>query len=231
MSLKKFKDGSNMYPWVSHGHCHLGGECSHHCAYCYVENARFGRPEKFKGPIRLLEKEFTVKYGEGKTIFMEYQNDLFAQDVPKEMIVKVINHCREWPKNIYVFQSKNPSRFSEVLDIVPEGSILGCTIETNRDIPHVSFAPNPTCRYIAMRNLPKTFKRFLTVEPVLDFDVDILAQWIGEIKPDFLNLGADSKNHNLSEPTVEKIMALVEELKKYGVELREKHNLQRLLPK
>jgi hypothetical protein len=89
-----------------------------------------------------------------------------------------------------------------------------------------------------MMNVPKTtpvfnypLKKFITIEPVLDFDVDILAKWIGDIKPDFINLGADSKNRNLPEPTVEKIMSLVEELKKYDIELREKHNLQRLLPK
>ena len=62
------------------------------------------------------------------------------------------------------------------------------------------------------------------------FDVDIFAKWIAEINPDFINLGADSKGHNLPEPTVEKIMQLVKKLKKYGVELREKHNLQRLKP-
>jgi hypothetical protein len=44
----------------------------------------------------------------------------------------------------------------------------------------------------------------------------------------FRSIGADSKNHNLPEPTVEKIMALVDKLKEYGIELREKHNLGRL---
>ena len=65
----------------------------------------------------------------------------------------------------------------------------------------------------------------------LDFDVDILANWIAQIKPEFLNLGADSKHHNLPEPTAEKIHALVAKLKEYGIELREKHNLKRLTAK
>ena len=68
----------------------------------------------------------------------------------------------------------------------------------------------------------------ITIEPVMDFDVDILAGWIAKINPKFLNLGADSKNHNLPEPTVDKILALVDKLKEYGIELREKHNLARL---
>lgn len=232
MSLKKFKDGSNMYPWVTHGHCHLGGECSHKCTYCYVNNRRFGRPEKFTGQIRLIEKEFEVKYGTDKTIFMEFQNDLFASDVPDAWIQRVINHTLEYEgSNTFVFQTKNPMRYGSFLDLFPKGSILGTTIETNRDMVSVSNAPCARSRYEGMKNLPKKFKRFLTIEPVLDFDIGILAQWIGEIQPDFLNLGADSKNNNLPEPTVEKIMSLVDKLREYGVELREKHNLQRLMKK
>ena len=62
----------------------------------------------------------------------------------------------------------------------------------------------------------------------MDFDVDILAGWIAKINPKFLNLGADSKNHNLPEPTVDKIYMFADKLKEYGIELREKHNLSRL---
>ena len=231
MSLKKFKVGSNMYSWTTHGHCHLGGECSHKCSYCYVDNPRFGRAEKFTGHIRLLEDEFSVKYGNGKTIFMEYQNDLFAKEVPDEFISRIINHACQFTGNTYVFQTKNPMRYKGFLHVIPAGSILGSTLETNRDMSAISKAPPAIERYEGMKSLPSTFKRFLTLEPILDFDVDILAKWIGDIKPDFINLGADSKSHNLPEPTVEKIMALVEKLKIYGVELREKHNLQRLMPK
>ena len=63
------------------------------------------------------------------------------------------------------------------------------------------------------------------------FDVDILAEWIADISPEFLNLGADSKGNGLQEPTVEKIMLLVDKLHEMGIELREKHNLNRLKQK
>jgi DNA repair photolyase len=231
MSLRKNKDGSNMYPWITHMHSHLGGECSHKCKYCYVDNPIGGRNPKFTGPIRLLEEEFAVNYGnDGKVIFIEHQNDLFAKDVPDALIKRIVAHTLMFPKNTYMFQTKNPYRMLEWLTFLPENSILGTTIETDR-IMDISEAPDPYQRYMAMLQIPKEFKRFVTIEPVLDFNVDRLATWIGEIKPDFINLGADSKGHNLPEPTVEKIMQFVEELKKYGVELREKHNLQRLKEK
>lgn len=217
-----------MYPWVTHTHAHLGGECSHKCVYCYVDNPRFGRPEKYKGKLRLIEKEFEVRYGSDKTIFIENCNDLFAKEVPQEYINKIIKHCLDWPRNTYVFQTKNPERYFEKgLFAFPVDSVFGVTIETNRDIPNIGAAPRPLDRMEEMIKL--NGRKFVTIEPVLDFDVDILAGWIAKINPEFLNLGADSKNHNLPEPTVDKIHELVNKLKDYGIELREKHNLARLM--
>jgi DNA repair photolyase len=227
MSLKK--STGNMYPWVTHTHAHLGGECHHKCVYCYVDNPRFGRPKKYQGELRLIEAEFDVKYGEGKTIFVENCNDLFASDVPEDFITRIIGHCNAYPDNTYVFQTKNPKRYSKISTDYPGNSIFGVTIESNREISGIGNAPPVEERMIEMMNLNE--RKFVTIEPVLDFDVDILAEWIWRINPEFLNLGADSKNHNLPEPSVEKIHALVDALKKHGIELREKHNLSRLKEK
>jgi len=217
-----------MYPWVTHMHAHLGGECPHECVYCYVDNPRFGRPDRYKGALRLIDGELKVKYGSGKTIFIEHMNDLFAATVPQHFINRIIMHCLEWPENTYVFQTKNPERYLTMDALFPENSIFGTTIETNRIINGISTAPLPERRLWAMEEL--TGRKFVTIEPVLDFDVDILAGWIDRIRPEFLNLGADSKERDLPEPTVEKIMALVSKLEEYGIELREKHNLSRLKP-
>lgn len=226
MSLTKSK--GNMYPWVTHTHSHLGGECPHKCVYCYVDNPRFGRPERYRGPLRLIEKEFGIKYGSGKTIFVEHCNDLFAEGVPDEFIDRILAHCSVWPNNTYVFQTKNPGRYAYEWRF-PPNIILGTTIETNRSMDGISKAPSPADRATSMLYI-EDVPKFVTIEPVLDFDVDLLAALVNAIRPFFVNLGADSKDHRLPEPTVEKIMALVEKLKEYGIELREKHNLQRLKP-
>jgi len=221
MSLKKSK--GNMYPWVTHMHCHLGGECSHKCV------TRFGRPERYNGPLRLIEEEFKVKYGSGKIIFMEHRNDLFAEDVPDVFIHQIINHCRMYPANFYVFQTKNPARYLTTGRLIPLNSILGTTIETNRIMLDISQAPCPTVRMLAMEKLEA--RKFVTIEPIMDFDVDILVNWIARIKPEFVNIGADSKGHNLPEPSWEKVEALINGITKMGIEIREKHNLQRLMVK
>ena len=228
-----------MYDWVTNMHAHLGGECQHKCSYCYVDTPRWGRAERYTGELRLIEDEFKVKYdektlcrNEGKypgVIFIEHMNDLFAESIPDEFIVRILEHCKKFPENTYVFQTKNPARYSKFLHLIPTNSILGTTIETNRDMSEVSKAPSAKDRYEAMKIL--NFRKFLTCEPLLDFDVEVLAKWISEIKPEFLNLGADSKGNNLVEPTYSKILLLVAELKKYNIEVREKHNIQRLIDK
>ncbi|MGA2331557.1 MAG: hypothetical protein ABSG75_07340, partial [Syntrophales bacterium] len=185
----------NMYPWVSHTHCHLGGECPHKCSYCYVEHPRFGRPDKYKGPLRLIDSEFRVNYGEGKTIFMENCNDMLAREIPQLFINRIVMHALYWTQNTYVWQTKNPARYLTMDSLFPGGSIFGATIETNRNIPAtISIAPQPYERMLAMEKIQG--RKFITIEPVMDFDVDVLASWIDRIRPEFLNLGADSKNHN-----------------------------------
>jgi len=228
MPLKK--SVGNMYPWVTHTHSHLGGKCQHECKYCYVQTGRCKGLARYQGEVRLIEKEFDVNYGKGKTIFIEHMNDIFGPGVTPTMIDRILEHCRAWPENTYVFQSKYPMGFHWIDKAMPEGAIIGTTIETNRDIPGVSNAPAPLFRFqeMVMFDWPR---KFVTIEPVLDFDVDILAGWIMQINPEFLNLGADSKNNDLPEPTVEKVMALTEKLHEHGIELREKHNLERLKAK
>jgi hypothetical protein len=71
-------------------------------------------------------------------------------------------------------------------------------------------------------------RKFVTIEPIMDFDVDILTQWVDDIKPEFVNIGADSKNHNLPEPSWDKVDELIGNLKTLGIEIREKSNLDRL---
>lgn len=226
MPLKK--STGNMYPWVTHTHSHLGGECPHQCVYCYVKSFPF-RPKKYQGELRLIEKEFDGNYGAGKTIFIENCNDLFAAAMPVNFIMRILKHCRQYPDNTYVFQTKNPDRYREFLFDFPPHSILGITLETNRDIPEISKAPSPAERWKAFNAIQlDRMRKFITIEPVLDFDVYPLATMIDWTRPEFLNLGADSKNHNLPEPSVEKIDTLVAALHKLGIELREKHNLERL---
>ena len=72
------------------------------------------------------------------------------------------------------------------------------------------------------------FKKMVSIEPIMDFDVDTMIDWIRQIKPEFVSIGADSKGHNLPEPSKDKIRALIGALSKITV-VKQKANLSRLL--
>jgi DNA repair photolyase len=229
MDLKK--STGNMYPWVTHTHTHLGGECPHKCAYCYVNNPRFGRPEKYTGELRLIEPEFRVNYGSGKTIFIENCNDLFAVEVPQAWISRVLEHCRQWPENTYVIQTKNPARLEAYIGELPPHVLIGTTLETNRWFPHtMQNAPAPIDRVLGMIRFRKLHgsRPFITIEPILLFDEHELINMLLVICPLFVNIGADSKGKGLPEPTGVQVRSLLETLKRLRFEVREKHNLERI---
>lgn len=228
MGLNKVK--GNMYEWVTHTHTHLAGKCPHECVYCSIQDMQRRFPDlPYSGPLRLKEEEFKVNYGEGKTIFVENCNDLFADAVSSDWIERIVDHCRQWPDNTYVFQTKNPARMFGLrhLLLIPKDALLGCTVETNRE-NDLGCAPLRGERLAVVAKVKKDFKTFVTIEPVMDFDLDEFARMLISASPLFMNIGADSKGHGLPEPSFKKVMALVDRLTAAGIEVREKRNLERL---
>ncbi len=221
------KSAGNMYDWVTHTHSHLGGECPHKCIYCYVKRNRFGVAPRYQGEVRLIEKEFDVNYGSGNTIFIEHMNDMFADTVRHELRGRIIEHCMKYPNNKYVFQTKNPLRAFRA--VFPKNYMIGTTIESNRYYPEISKAPEPESRIEGIEMFRQFKDTFITIEPILNFDVDIFSEMIIFAHPTFINIGADSKNCNLPEPTTEKIKKLIDILQKANVSIRKKNNLQRFL--
>jgi DNA repair photolyase len=233
MPLKK--SAGNMYPWVTHTKSYLGGQCPHLCSYCYVQAMGKMFPnvrKRYSGPVHLVEAELAENLGSKRIIFIEHQNDLFAAGVPSGIIAKVLDHCRAFAGNTYVFQTKNPTRYLDFAEALPAGSILGTTIESDIHHPLVMRdAPPPAQRAEAMKGLRANafFKLFVTIEPILVCSPKALAEWIEAIRPDFVNIGADSKYRGLPEPSADDVLALIEGIKAAGVEIRQKTNLARLL--
>jgi len=211
----------NMYEFVSHTWNAIKGKCSHDCKYCYMK--------KFKlNALRLDSKELKTDLGKDNFIFVGSSCDVFAKDVPTEWITKTLKHCASH-KNKYLLQSKNPKRIYELRDSIPKGSILGTTIESNRKYKQMGNTPDVEERAFFLSELREAgFETMVTIEPILDFDVNELASIINAARPVWVNIGADSKEHNLPEPSKEKILALVDKLNKF-TEIRKKINLGRIL--
>ena len=215
MGLNKQK--GNMYGFVNYTWNVIKGICPHQCSYCYMKGL-------VKSELHLDEKELKTDLGEGNFIFIGSSTDMFADKIPKEWILKVLEHCKKYPKNKYLFQSKNPKRFEEFLDLFPKNTILGTTIETNRKGFNYN-APEVSERQYHIQQ--DKFPIMITIEPIMDFDLEIFLAWLKDIKPKWINIGADSKRHNLPEPSWEKVERLIFELKKF-TEVKVKDNLWRL---
>jgi DNA repair photolyase len=225
---KNNPEAGNMYEFVTLMYSPIRGKCMHECTYCYVVDTA----NRYKSPLKDLfldEKDLRKDLGTGGTVFVCYTCDLFAEDVPAEWIEKVLAHCCEYPENRYLLQSKNPKRMLDFTEKFPPDVFLGTTIETNRTNYYESKAPTFTERAEALAELNKLgYETMVTIEPLMDFDLDELVDLIVTANPVWVNVGADSKSHDLPEPSPEKVKALIDTLKeKTDVEL--KRNIDRIL--
>lgn len=221
MSLNKSK--GNMYSWTTHTWNPIRGKCPHGCVYCFMK-------DRDVGPLRLEEKALEDKLGSGRTIFVGSSTDMWAAAVPSDWILRVleiIDAHSEWAQNSYIFQSKNPSRFFNFAEKIRPRSILGTTLETNRRYGQEWYAPPPWARAAAFLHLKK-FRKMISIEPVMAFDLKIFVEWIQQINPAFVSIGADSKGHKLPEPTAQELKDLVVELSAI-TEVKLKRNIDRIL--
>ncbi|MBC8459655.1 MAG: hypothetical protein H8D67_16820 [Deltaproteobacteria bacterium] len=213
------KSKGNMYPFVTHTWNTIKGKCPHDCAYCYMK--RFGE----QPPLHFDEKELKTDLGEGNFIFVGSSCDMFASDILLGWIVKTLIHCREF-ENKYLFQTKNPGQIMDYM--LPPSSIVGTTIETNRKYPQMGKTDSPQNRVRYMNRISYEYKTMVTIEPIMDFDLVSLVDFVEDCHPEWVNIGADSQGHNLPEPPAKKIEQLIIELEKF-TKVKIKPNLKRLL--
>ena len=231
MPLLKAK--GNMYSWCSHVHNYLRGQCPHKCSYCYVQTGRQVVKDKYTGPIELDAAELKVNHNtkdfkaNPKTIFICHMTDLFAEEVPDNFIALILRHCNTYPGHTYVFQTKNPGRMARHRYSWPPEMIRGTTIESNRAHKQMGSAPLPIYRAEALGRL--TGRKFVTIEPVMDFDLAGMQAILHMARPNFICIGADSKGNNLDEPSPQKIKHLLMLVEEMGIEIRAKNNLERIL--
>jgi hypothetical protein len=214
MGLNKSK--GNMYEFITHTWNVVKGECYHDCSYCYMK--RWGK----LNPARFDEKELKTDLGTDNFIFVGSSNDMFTVDV--EWTQRILDYCNEYPDNKYFFQSKNTFAFQNEWLRFPKNSVFCTTIETNRF--YQEFMGNTP--YPRQRAFSLPLNNYITIEPIMDFDLIDLLTLLKVANPKQVNIGADSGNNNLPEPPKEKILELIHELEKF-TKVKQKKNLKRLL--
>lgn len=207
--------------------------CKFNCKYCYAPEIykRFSKCEDCKAftphfhPERLKQK-----FKLNETVFVCSMGDIsFTSFEQFNQILEVTNHYID--TNFYI-QSKNPAYFNEYIKCyssdIRSNIFLGTTIETNWDTwihYHMSDAPPTEHRYSAMVRIPhKKYMtephKYVTIEPIIEFDMNIMIEWLKEIAPEFVYVGYlnpewKAKKLQIQEPPLQKTLALIEELEKF----------------
>lgn len=223
------KQKGDMYDFVTHTWNTVKGKCPHECSYCYMKN--WGK----QADLHFDEKELKTNLGEGNFIFVGSSCDMWAENIPAEWIHKTLAKIiKSDDKNKYLFQSKNPKRFLDFFEkdykvFSRIKYVFGTTIESNHDYP-ISTTPQMDKRATAIREMRELgFQTMITIEPILDFELNNLINLLRTANPFWINIGADSGRNNLPEPSKEKVLALIEGIKELKIEIKQKKNLGRLL--
>ena len=105
----------------------------------------------------------------------------------------------------------------EFEDKIPNNCICGATVETNRDQGYrkISHAPLPTDRLAAMHLLKDDIRKMISIEPIMDFDLDSFVNEIETIRPSFVYVGYDNYLYGLPEPFLSKTKELIKQLEKF----------------
>jgi len=168
--------------------------------------------EGFDRP-KLISKELEKRFNSEAIVFVTSMGDMWGDWVPDSWIKKVLETCRKNLDATFFFETKNPLRYFNFLDVIPPKSILSSTIETNRDY-NSSGAPSVEKRYLAMSRL-RWNNKHISIEPIVNFDLKIFIQWMKDIDPRIVSVGYDNYNCGLVEPSLSKTAKLIEELREF----------------
>ena len=192
--------------------------CLHGCSYCWAKKyalERLGNTEKYKNGFapKLAENELNRRF-KNQFVFVSDMGDLFGEWVPKEWILRVIEAIRNSPSSDFLFLTKNPNRYKEFSHLCRNNVVLGATIETNRSYGF-SKAPSVAERAKAMIDLQYD-RKFLSIEPIIDFDLEIFVGWIEKIAPIQVAVGYDNWHNRLPEPSLSKTLQFIERLNEFA---------------
>jgi DNA repair photolyase len=202
--------------------------CLYNCNYCWARDlalTKLKNSHRYSKGFKpsLNEKEFSSKFGKGDLIFVSDMGDMFGDFTPSEWIKQVLNHIRKFPEADFLLMTKNPQKYLEMLPYIPENAILGATIETNKDeiveTDKVSTAPLPSQRFKAMKALDWS-RKIVSIEPILDFDLNTFSKWIEDINPFIVYVGYDNYCHKLREPTLKQTTELLNKLSETSLVIR-----------
>ena len=209
-----------MFPFITKTWNPLGGKCQHQCVYCWSMGEKGlvnqYNMEKYHGNPFLVEKELHRKFSKDDFVFVQDMSDLFADNVPMKLILRIFEVVTNQLDTKFLFLTKNPKRYWSIIRKIGEGhfppnAILGTTIETNLKTANISLAPQPNDRLNALMDMP--FTKFVSIEPILKFDLNEFENSLANIPClESVAVGYDNYGYKLPEPTLAQTLQLIEKL-------------------
>lgn len=189
----------NMYDFVTHTWNPIKGRCYHDCAYCYMK-----KNGKILPPIYFDDTELKGIFQRDQLVFIGSSNDVFANEIPSDWITRILDFCleatsyqKEGRKTHFWLQTKNPARILEFVNhplLQSKRCVVCTTLETNRHYPEImNNAPTPKERAEAVARIAELgITTYVTIEPIMDFDIDEFVELIKMCKPEQVNIGANT---------------------------------------
>jgi len=207
--------GTRMFGFITETWNPITG-CLHDCyngrCWARIMCNRFGRRWGYGFQPTFHPERLNRKFKPDRLVFTVSMGDLFGSWVKTEHIKAVLDVIDTNRMTRFFLETKNPRRYLEFE--IPENTVISTTIETNRSYS-VSKAPPVHERYSAFKQLGGL--KHVSVEPIMDFDLDILVDWIGKMNPSIVSIGYDNYGAGLPEPPVSKTVKLIEAVKDIGI--------------
>jgi hypothetical protein len=183
-------------------------------------------------PLHFDEKELKTDLGKNNFIFVGSSCDIFAKNIPFDWVYETLEHCKKHTENEYLLQTKNTDNLALAMffQMLNEYFSLCTTLETNRTYRAImNNSPSIIDRVLSFAKIPAE-RKYITVEPIMDFDLPEFITMIKHCNPRQVNIGADSnpERNRLPEPPKGKILELIAELETF-TKVVQKKNLKRLL--
>lgn len=240
------KNQSRMFDFITKTWNPIAMRCPHKCygGKCWSEMLKDGKLKdapryqnlRVDNPV-LLGKELKKRFNENDFVFVEDMGDLFAATIPDIYIQEVFKVIKQ-SSAMFLLLTKNPERMLKFWRDYPKNVMLGITIETDKDYPHLSYAPPAPARLYWASHVSscmewdadkRGIKLFISIEPILYFTdhFPTMLYWLHKSLWG-VAIGYDNYKAELPEPELEKTQWLIEKLdefvpKIYVKSMREKH--------
>ncbi len=200
--------------------------CKFDCSYCWARKLAEGKlktayPNGFTPEFH--SDRLNKRFKPDDFVFVCSMGDIsFATLEQYDQIDTVL---LKFPDTKFLLCTKHPDIYICGYPF-PDNVYHGVTLETNRLTP-MSKAPSTETRYGIM-TLDKHPHKFISIEPIMDFDLVEFSKWIYEINPEIVEIGADNYTNGLPEPTWDKVYKLIDILTLHSITVIQKDGLKRL---